>query len=97
MYIEDVIDAIFNTMENKKAVGDVFNIGTGKPTSIKELAEIIIKISNNKLEPEFAPASSGDIRESYADITKAREILGYEPKYLLEQGLKPSMSNLNIK
>jgi len=48
--------AIFNTMENKKAVEDVFNIGTGKPTRINELAEIMIKISNKKLEPELAPA-----------------------------------------
>ncbi|MCZ7384077.1 MAG: GDP-mannose 4,6-dehydratase [Candidatus Methanoperedens sp.] len=88
VYIEDVVAAIFNTIENKKAVGDVFNIGTGKPTRIEELAKMIIKVSNKKLEPEFAPASIGDIRESYADITKAGKILGYKPKYLLEQGLK---------
>lgn len=88
VYIEDVVAAIFNTMENKKAVGDVFNIGTGKPTRIEELAKMIIKVSNKKLEPEFAPASIGDIRESYATIKKAGEILGYKPKYLLEQGLK---------
>ncbi len=88
VYIEDVVAAIFNTIENKKAVGDVFNIGTGKPTRIEELAKMIIKVSNKKLEPEFAPSSIGDIRESYADITKAGKILGYKPKYLLEQGLK---------
>jgi UDP-glucose 4-epimerase len=88
VFIEDVVAAIFNIMENKKAVGDVFNIGTGNPTRIKELAKMIIKVSNKKLEPEFAPASIGDISESYADITKAREVLGYRPKYLLEQGLK---------
>jgi UDP-glucose 4-epimerase len=88
VYIEDVAAAIFNTVENKKAVGDVFNIGTGKPTRIKELAKMIIKVSNKKLEPEFAPASSGDIRESYADITKAKKMLGYQPGYTLEPGLE---------
>ncbi len=93
VYIEDVVNAIFNTVENKKAVGDVFNIGTGKPTRIKELVNIIIQISNNKLKPEFAPAQIGDIRESYADITKARKILRYKPKYLLEQGLRLCMDN----
>ncbi|MDP2767935.1 MAG: NAD-dependent epimerase/dehydratase family protein, partial [Candidatus Methanoperedens sp.] len=46
VYIEDVAAAIFNAMENKKAVGNVFNIGTGKPTRIKELAKMIIKVSN---------------------------------------------------
>jgi nucleoside-diphosphate-sugar epimerase len=56
VYIEDVAAAIFNTLENKKAVEDVFNIGTGKPTRIKEMAKMLIKVSNKKLEPEFAPA-----------------------------------------
>jgi UDP-glucose 4-epimerase len=92
VYIDDVVAAIFNTLENKKAVGDVFNIGTGKPTRIKELAKAIIKVSNKKLEPEFEPALIGDIRESYADISKAGKILGYKPKYLLEQGLKLCIS-----
>ncbi|MDO9097336.1 MAG: NAD-dependent epimerase/dehydratase family protein, partial [Candidatus Methanoperedens sp.] len=49
VFIEDVVDAIFNTMENKKAVGEVFNIGTGKPTKVKGLAEVIIEISKRKL------------------------------------------------
>lgn len=92
VYIEDVVDVIFNTMENKKAVGELFNIGTGKPTKVKELAEVLIEISNRKLELEFTKALTGDIRESYADITKARRILGYKPKYSLEQGLKLCMS-----
>jgi len=94
IYIEDVVEALINVMENKKAVGEVFNIGTGKTTRIKELAEIMIKISGKRLEPEFASEQVGDIRESYADIKKAEEILGYKPKYLLEQGLKLYMSNL---
>ncbi|GFO95945.1 nucleoside-diphosphate-sugar epimerase [groundwater metagenome] len=81
-------------MENKKAVGDVFNIGTGKPTRIKELAEIMIKISNKKLEPEFAPAQIGDIRESYADITKATRLPGWEPRVSLEEGLRETMKYL---
>ncbi|MFU8766463.1 MAG: NAD-dependent epimerase/dehydratase family protein [Candidatus Methanoperedens sp.] len=88
VYIEDVVEALINAMESENAVGEVFNIGTGRPTRIEELAETIIKISNKKLKPEFAPEQVGDIRESYADITKAEEILGYKPKYLLEQGLR---------
>ncbi len=92
VYIEDVVKAVFNAMENRNAIGEVFNIGTGKPTRIKDLAETIIRISNKELEPKFEQAQIGDIRESYADITKARRILGYKPKYLLEQGLKLCMS-----
>ncbi len=93
VYIEDVVEAIFHMMETQKAIGEVFNIGTGIPTRIRELASIIIKISNKKLEPEFAPALIGDIWKSYGDITKAKRMLGYKPKYLLEQGLKLCMSS----
>jgi len=92
VYIEDVVEAVFNAMENRNAIGEVFNIGTGEPTRIKDLANTLIRISNKKLKPQFASPQKGDIRESYADITKARKILGYKPKYLLEQGLKLCMS-----
>jgi UDP-glucose 4-epimerase len=92
VYIEDVVEAVFNAMENRNAIGEVFNIGTGEPTRIKDLAYTLIRISNKKLKPQFASPQKGDIGESYADITKARRILGYKPKYLLEHGLKLCMS-----
>ncbi|MBU4139157.1 MAG: GDP-mannose 4,6-dehydratase [Euryarchaeota archaeon] len=92
VYIEDVVDAIFNTMENKKAIGKIFNIGTGNSTKIKELAETIIEVCGKKLVPEFAPGMKGDIKESYADITKAKKILGFIPRNSLEQGLELCLS-----
>jgi UDP-glucose 4-epimerase len=92
VYIEDVVDAIFNMMENERAVGEVFNIGTGNPTKIKELAETIIEVCDKKLVPEFAPGLKGDIRESYADIAKAKKVLGYRSRYSLEQGLELCLS-----
>jgi UDP-glucose 4-epimerase len=94
VYIEDVVDVIFKVMEHKGAIGNIFNIGTGKPTQIKDLADIIIKISNKNLEPEFIPAQIGDIRESYADITKAEKILEYVPKFDLEEGLRKIVGGL---
>jgi UDP-glucose 4-epimerase len=92
VYIEDVVEAVFNAMENRNAIGEVFNIGTGEPTRINDLANTLIRISNKKLKPQFASPQKGDIGESYADITKARKLLGYKPKYLLEQGLKLCVS-----
>ena len=50
-----------------------------------DLAETLIRISDKKLKPEFSPAQAGDIRESYADITKAKKILGWEPKVSFDQ------------
>jgi len=92
VYIEDVVKAVFNAMENKKAIGEIFNIGTGNSTKIKELAETIIEVCGKKLVPEFAPGMKGDIKESYADITKAKKILGFIPRNSLEQGLELCLS-----
>jgi len=53
-----------------RSIGEVFNIGTGRPTRIKDLAETIIRISNKELEPRFEQVQIGDIRESYAEISR---------------------------
>ena len=87
VYIDDVINAISKTIENDKTIGEVINIGTGKPTRILDLCEAIIKIFDKKLIPEFVSPKTGDIRDSYADITKMKNIMKYEPNYSLEQGL----------
>lgn len=87
IYVNDVINIISETIENKGTIGEVLNVGTGNPTKIVNLSEAIIKIFDKKLMPEFTSPKIGDIRESYADITKMKNMLGYEPKYSLEQGL----------
>ncbi len=88
IYINDVINVISQTIENKNTVGEILNVGTGNPTKIVNLSETIIKILNKKLVPEFVSPKIGDIRESYANVIKMKNILGYVPKYSLEQGLK---------
>jgi len=80
--VNDVVDVVVRCIENENAVGEVFNIGTGRATTLNQLARLCCGIA-----PEYLEAKSGDIRDSYADITKARKFLGYEPKYLLENGL----------
>lgn len=93
VYIEDVANAIFKTIENKKAIGKVFNIGSGKPTRIKDLADIVIGLLGKNVSSEFLQPKIGDIIESYANITNARDILSYEPKYTLEEGLRLMLNN----
>lgn len=88
VYINDVIDTILLAMKNNKAIGKVFNIGTGSQTKVKDLADNIMKISNKKVLVNFENPRVGDIIDSYSDITKARKILLYEPKYSLCDGLK---------
>ena len=87
-YVEDAVRANLLAQNNKKAVGGVFNIATGKPTTINRLAEVLLKITGkNDLKPVYAKSRPGDIRQSYADIGKAKEVLGYSPEISLEEGL----------
>ena len=86
IYIDDVIEANIQAMLSEIKTG-FFNIGTGTSTSIIELANLMIKLSNNNFNPIFEKALEGDVRMSMADITKAEEILGWKSKIKLEDGL----------
>lgn len=86
IYIDDVIEANIQAMLSDIKTG-FFNIGTGTVTSILELANLMIKLSNNNFNPIFEKALEGDVRMSMADITKAEEILGWKSKTKLEDGL----------
>lgn len=88
IYIDDIVESICLAINRKKSMGEIINIGTGNPTKIKDLANFIIKIYNKDISTKYEPAKIGDIKESYADITKAKKILGFEPKFSLYEGLK---------
>ena len=88
VHVKDVIQMIHLVLETDDAVGKIFNCGCGIPTSIKELADIIIKISGKSIKPEFTEKRIGDIKNSYADIKKAKNILNFKPGITLEEGLK---------
>jgi len=84
----DVVDAVLASVEKREAAGKVLNVGSGKSTSIKELAETILKMFHGANVPiSFAPPREGDIRDSYADISTAERVLGYSPKVSLADGL----------
>lgn len=83
----DVVKMVELCLGNEKAYGQTFNCGTGKAVSIKELARIIIELSGKDMEIEYGDSRKGDIMHSQADISKARNILGYEPSIDLKNGL----------
>jgi len=89
-YIDNVVDAnikaLFTT--NKKCNGEVFNIGAGGRTTILELFNILKKELNFKKEPILNPIRKGDIPHSNADIKKAIDLLEWNPKINIEEGLK---------
>lgn len=86
--VKDVVRANLLALDSKKAVGEVFNIATGKPTTINELAAMLIKTTDKHgVRPVYDSPRAGDIMRSYADISKAKEILDYSPETSLEKGL----------
>jgi nucleoside-diphosphate-sugar epimerase len=89
VFVEDVVSATMLALTEKNAVGEIFNISTGKATTINKLVQILQKIIGKKnLKPVHEEPREGDIRHSYASIEKARTLLGYEPMFSLEKGLK---------
>jgi len=87
IYVEDVVRA--NMIAMKSKIGyDIFNVATGKETSINEIVDTLNDVLGTKLKPNYDEERMGDIRRSVADVSKAKKILGFEAKYSLKEGLK---------
>jgi UDP-glucose 4-epimerase len=87
-FIANVVDVTLRACEASEASGKVFNGGTGARITLKEVIRLLEKISGEMIWAKFDPPRNGDIRDSQADISLARKILGYEPKVDFEEGLK---------
>lgn len=86
--VADVAKAVLASMKSSKAEGEVLNIGSGKPTSINELAKTVVELVGVDSEVSYVKSRAGDIKDSYADISKAKKLLGYEPEVSLRDGLQ---------
>ncbi|MEM3578963.1 MAG: SDR family oxidoreductase [Candidatus Bathyarchaeia archaeon] len=87
VYVLDVVEAFYKAMNTRQCEGEI-NIGSGKETSIIELAKALIKKFNLKdVKPVHMEPRIGDIKRSWANIEKAKRLLGYEPKFSLYEGL----------
>ncbi|MEM3422839.1 MAG: SDR family oxidoreductase [Candidatus Bilamarchaeaceae archaeon] len=86
VYVEDVVSANILALESTVKNG-IYNIGSGKETSLNELVKTLNEILGTKIEPIYEPPREGDIQRSVADISKAKKDLGYIPKYTLKEGL----------
>ncbi|WP_340817896.1 NAD-dependent epimerase/dehydratase family protein [Methanolobus sp. WCC4] len=85
--VHDIVDMVVLLMDEHQFNGEVFNVGTGKKTSIEKLAKTILDVFGLDIEIEFKDWMAGDIRDSYSDISKSHKI-GYNPKISLQDGLK---------
>jgi nucleoside-diphosphate-sugar epimerase len=87
-YIENVVDVTLRACETPGASGLVFNGGTGARITLNEVLKQLEKITGNKLHAKYDPQRVGDIRDSQADISLARKVLGYNPAVGFEVGLE---------
>ncbi len=85
-YIHDIIDGITKAMRHKAAF-DVFNLGESQTTSLKDLIGLIEDALGKKAEITYMPDQPGDVKTTYADITKARDVLGYNPTTKVKDGI----------
>ena len=93
-YVANVVDATMRAAEAAGANGQMFNVAAGSPGSVNDVADTIGRILGKPVAKEFQPPRPGDIRDSWADITAARETLGFEPTVGLEEGLRLTVKAL---
>lgn len=90
-YIDDIVDGIKRScnyvMENKN-VYEILNLGNSSPVSLKEMIETIGKVVGKEPIIKQLPMQPGDVERTYADVSKAKELIGYEPKISFEKGIE---------
>ena len=90
-FIEHVVDANLLAAEVEGVAGETFNVAAGRSRTVNELARTLMKITGTDVEPVHVDARAGDIRESAADIGKARDMLGFAPGDSFERGLEATV------
>ena len=89
-FVANVVQAnllsLFTT--DKKAINQVYNIGLGEQTSLAQLIDYLKEISSSEIEPIHVAERPGDVKHSLADISKAKLLLGYNPKVSVKEGLR---------
>jgi UDP-N-acetylglucosamine/UDP-N-acetyl-alpha-D-glucosaminouronate 4-epimerase len=87
-FVANAVDATLRAADTQEANGRIFNVSAGTPATVNEVADAIERILGKHVERRHGPPRVGDIRASWADITAARETLGWEPTVGLEDGLR---------
>jgi nucleoside-diphosphate-sugar epimerase len=91
--VANVVDGVLRACHAPATVaGEVVNVATGGRISLNELLATMNRILGTDLRPTYGEPRVGDVRDSQADITKARRLLGYSPTVSLEQGLQHTLA-----
>jgi UDP-glucose 4-epimerase len=90
-YVANVVDGVLKACEAPKVAGQVINVATGLRISLNELLQTLNRIVGSNLAPIYKDGRAGDVRDSQADISKAKALLGYTPTVNLEDGLRKTL------
>jgi len=95
LHIADAVKAFTLALQCKNCLGKTFNIGTGNQTTINELAQILIElVGKQKAKVVHVDERKGDIRNSYADVTRAEKEMRFHPEFSIYEGLKKMVSKI---
>jgi UDP-glucose 4-epimerase len=90
-FVGNIVQGNLLAMDAPDAVGRIVNLANGRSTDLLTLLSVLQRLLQTKIEPRHEPPRTGDIRDSLADISAARRLLGYEPVVGLEEGLRRSI------
>lgn len=91
-YVDDIIDGIVKSMDwlvkkTSKPKYEIFNLGESATTSVLELIQLLEKATGKKINKDLLPVQPGDVPITFADISKSKKVLGYNPKTPIEEGI----------
>ena len=90
-YIDDIVDGIIrscNYVENNNDVYEILNLGNSSPVSLKEMINTIAEVLNKTPNIQELPMQPGDVERTFADISKAKKLIGYNPKTSFKEGIE---------
>jgi UDP-glucose 4-epimerase len=93
-YVDNVVDANLRAADAEGANGRILNVAAGSPKTVNDLADTVSRLLAKPVEKRYAPPRAGDLRDSYAEIAMAREVLGWEPTVAFEDGLRRTAERL---
>ena len=90
-YVANAVQALMKAAEAPEASGNVYNVGTGRTVSVRELIAALNRVMGMDLQPDYSGSRAGDVKFSRADISRTRMELGYEPTVSFEDGLRQTV------
>jgi UDP-glucose 4-epimerase len=95
-YVTNVIEANLLAAETQGVSGMIFNVSAGTPATVNQLAETVGSLLGKPVDRRYLPPRPGDLRDSWADVERAKQLLGWEARVGLEEGLRLTVESLGV-